>query len=42
MGTKNTSKDKRPNKYQNGWKIRTVDELQVMCGNVNILRRIQS
>jgi hypothetical protein len=44
MGAGNTSKDKdiQPNRNQNGWKIRTGDELQVMCGNVNILRRIQA
>jgi len=41
MGMENTSKDKdiRPNRNQNGWKIRTGDELQVMYRNVNILTK---
>jgi hypothetical protein len=44
MGAENTSKDKDKwsNRNRNGLKIRTGDELQVMCRNVNILTRIQA
>jgi len=44
MGAENTLKDKdiRSNRNQNGWKIRTGDELQVMYRNVNILTKIQT
>jgi hypothetical protein len=44
MGAEYTSKDKdkRPNRNQNGLKIRTGAEMQVMCKNVNILTRIQA
>jgi hypothetical protein len=37
MGAENTSKDVRRNINQNGLKIRTNDELQVMHSNPNIV-----